>query len=97
MIHLFAICNIDTGIGHELFVNSTRIKFKIDPTLLWPLVSALTAFSKEFASEGNLRSIHLADFQLVVYNPKEEETLPIAYIVLQDIFDNVGYTRSKIG
>ena len=96
MIHLFAICNIETGIGHELYINSRRIKFKIDPTLLWPLVSALTAFSKEFASEGNLRSIHLADFQLVVYNPQEENSIPIAYIVLQDIFDNVGYTRSKI-
>jgi hypothetical protein len=96
MIHLFALCNIETGIGHELYVNNQKIKFKIDPTLLWPLVSALTAFSKEFASEGNLRSIHLADFQLVIYNPQEENTLPIAYIVLQDIFDNVGYTRSKI-
>ena len=96
MIHLFAICNIETGIGHELYINDRRIKFKIDPTLLWPLVSALTAFSKEFASEGNLRSIHLADFQLVVYNPQEENSIPIAYIVLQDIFDNVGYTRSKI-
>jgi hypothetical protein len=96
MIHLFAICNIETGIGHELYVNNRKIKFKIDPTLLWPLVSALTAFSKEFASEGNLRSIHLADFQLVIYNPQEENTLPIAFIVLQDIFDNVGYTRSKI-
>jgi hypothetical protein len=96
MIHLFALCNIETGIGHELYVNNQKIKFKIDPTLLWPLVSALTAFSKEFASEGNLRSIHLADFQLVIYNPQEEDTLPIAYIVLQDIFDNVGYSRSKI-
>jgi hypothetical protein len=96
MIHLFAICNIETGIGYELYVNDKKIKFKIDPTLLWPLVSALSAFSKEFASEGNLRSIHLADFQLVVYNPQEENAIPIAYIVLQDIFDNVGYTRSKI-
>ncbi|MHA1975918.1 MAG: hypothetical protein ACW98F_08705 [Candidatus Hodarchaeales archaeon] len=95
MIHLFAICNIETGIGHEIFVNK-NIDLKVDPTLLWPLVSALTAFSREFAGEGKLRSVHLANFQLVMYNPKEENTIPIAYIVLQDIFDNVGYTKAKI-
>ncbi|MHA2247282.1 MAG: hypothetical protein ACXADY_20215 [Candidatus Hodarchaeales archaeon] len=96
MIHLFAICNIETGIGHEIFVNKPKIKFQIDPTLLWPLVSALTAFSREFVSEGQLRSVHLADFQLVMYNPHEENANPIAYIVLQDIFDNVEYTKAKI-
>jgi hypothetical protein len=98
MIHLFAICNIETGIGHEIYVNKEEISFKIDPTLLWPLVSALTAFSEEFVSEGKLRSVHLANFQLVMYNPQEEEknTIPIAYIVLQDIYDNVGYTKTKI-
>ena len=95
MIHLFAICNIETGIGHEIFLNED-IDLKVDPTLLWPLVSALTAFSREFAGEGKLRSVHLANFQLVMYNPKEENTIPIAYIVLQDIFDNVGYTKAKI-
>jgi hypothetical protein len=73
-----------------------HISLKADPTLLWPLVSALTAFSREFAGEGKLRSVHLANFQLVMYNPKEEEKIPIAYIVLQDIFDNVGYTKAKI-
>ncbi len=95
MIHLFAICNIETGIGHEIYVNE-KIIFKIDPTLLWPLVSALTAFSREFVREGKLRSIHLANFQLVMYNPQEENTIPIAYIVVQDIFDNVSYTKAKI-
>ncbi|MHA2345495.1 MAG: hypothetical protein ACXACP_02125 [Candidatus Hodarchaeales archaeon] len=95
MIHLFAICNIYTGIGHELYLDK-EMELKSDPTLLWPLVSALTSFSREFASEGRLRSIHLADFQLVMYNPRDESKIPIAYIVLQDIFDNVGYTKSKI-
>jgi hypothetical protein len=95
MIHLFAICNNETGIGHEIYINK-NIKFKIDPTLLWPLVSALTAFSQEFVSEGKLRSIHLANFQLVMYNPLEENTIPVAYIVVQDIYDNVGYTKAKI-
>ena len=95
MIHLFAICNIETGIGHEILINKD-INLKVDPTLLWPLVSALTAFSREFAGEGKLRSVHLADFQLVMYNPKEKNTIPIAYIVLQDIYDNVGYTKAKI-
>ena len=95
MIHLFAICNIETGIGHEILINKD-INLKVDPTLLWPLVSALTAFSREFAGEGKLRSVHLADFQLVMYNPNEKNTIPIAYIVLQDIYDNVGYTKAKI-
>ncbi|MFX1516168.1 MAG: hypothetical protein ACFFC6_07660, partial [Promethearchaeota archaeon] len=38
---------------------------------------------------------HLAEYQLVIYNP-QEETDPIAYIVLQDAFDNIGYSKAKI-
>ncbi|MFX1508115.1 MAG: hypothetical protein ACFFDC_18675 [Promethearchaeota archaeon] len=94
MIHAFAICNIETGLGHEIYMEDKGIRF--DPTLLWPLIGALSAFSKEFMLEEKLRSIHLAEHQLVIYNPYEEETDPIAYIVLQDAFDNIGYTRAKI-
>jgi hypothetical protein len=31
-----------------------------------------------------------------MYNPLDESKIPIAYIVLQDIYDNVGYTKAKI-
>ncbi|MFW9905191.1 MAG: hypothetical protein ACFFFH_12705 [Candidatus Thorarchaeota archaeon] len=95
MIHVFAICNIETGLGHEIYVNRDK-GIRVDPVLLWPLVGALSAFSKEFVIEGKLRSIHLAQYQLVIYNPQEEETDPMAYIVLQDAFDNIGYTKAKI-
>lgn len=95
MIHAFAICNIETGLGHEIYMNVDE-GIRLDPVLLWPLVGALSAFSREFVIEGKLRSIHLAEYQLVIYNPQEEKTDPIAYIVLQDAFDNIGYTKAKI-